>query len=140
MNAPVYVDIDQGIHKGKLKNALNEKRKKLRGFSFSINMANFEAFCRTKKLISNLFFLKSEYVHVGPTQVKCRHLISSIFYVRNFRHFLEMLEFTSLFKKKRFEINFFVQQNASKFPIFIEKENPGSFVRFSFRATLSFTL
>ena len=34
--------------------------KKLRGFSFSINMANFEAFCRTKKLISNLFFLKSD--------------------------------------------------------------------------------
>ena len=33
--------------------------KKLRGFSFSINMANFEAFCWTKKLISNLFFLKS---------------------------------------------------------------------------------
>ena len=60
MNAPVYVNIDQGIHKGKLKVARNEKRKKLSGFSFSINMANFEAFCQTKKLISNLFFLKSE--------------------------------------------------------------------------------
>ena len=60
MNAPVYVDIDQGIHKVKLKVALNEKRKKLRGFSFSINIANFEAFCWTKKLISHLFFLKSE--------------------------------------------------------------------------------
>ena len=59
MNALVYVNIDRGIHKVKLKNALNEKRKKLRGFSFSINMTNFEAFCRTKKLISNLFFLKS---------------------------------------------------------------------------------
>ena len=33
-----------GIHKGKMKVALNEKRKKLRGFSFSINIANFEAF------------------------------------------------------------------------------------------------
>ena len=61
MNALVYVDIDRGIHKGKLKNALNEKRKKLRGFSFSINMANFEAFRRTKKLISNFFFLKSDH-------------------------------------------------------------------------------
>ena len=59
MNALVYVDIDRGIHKVKLKNALNEKRKKLHGFSFSINMANFEAFRWTKKLISNLFFLKS---------------------------------------------------------------------------------
>ena len=46
----------------------------------------------------------------------------------------------SLFRKKRFEINFFVQRNASKFAIFIEKENPCSFFRFSFRATLSFTL
>ena len=52
--------IYQGIHKVKLKVARNEKRKKLSGFSFSINMANFEAFCRTKKLISNLFFLKSD--------------------------------------------------------------------------------
>ena len=46
----------------------------------------------------------------------------------------------SLFRKKRFEINFFVQRNASKFAIFMEKENPCSFFRFSFRATLSFTL
>ena len=45
----------------------------------------------------------------------------------------------SLFRKKRFEINFFVQRNASKFGIFIEKDNPCSFFRFSFRATLSFT-
>ena len=49
-------DIDRGIHKVKLKNALNEKRKKLHGFSFSINMTNFEAFGQTQKLISNLFF------------------------------------------------------------------------------------
>ena len=45
-----------------------------------------------------------------------------------------------LFRKKRFEINFFVQRNALKVAIFIEKENPGSFFRFSFRATLSFPL
>ena len=62
MNAQVYVDIDQGIHKVKIKVARNEKRKKLPGFSFSINIAKFEAFCGTKKLISNLFFLKSEQV------------------------------------------------------------------------------
>ena len=43
-------------------------------------------------------------------------------------------------QKKRIEINFFVLQNASKFAIFIEKENPCSFFRFSFRAFLSFTL
>ena len=44
MNVPVYVDIDQGIHNVKLKIARNEKQKKLRGFSFSINIENFEAF------------------------------------------------------------------------------------------------
>ena len=59
MNALVYVDIDQGIHKGKMKVALNEKRKKLRGFSFSIDIANFEAFLSVFKLTKNPFFLKS---------------------------------------------------------------------------------
>ena len=44
-----------------------------------------------------------------------------------------------LFRKKRFEINLFVQRNASKFVILIEKENPRSFFCFSFRATLIFT-
>ena len=43
MNALVYVVIDQGIHKGKMKVAWNEKWKKLHGFFF-MNIANFEAF------------------------------------------------------------------------------------------------
>ena len=38
----------------------------------------------------------------------------------------------SLFRKKRFEINFFVRRNASKCAIFIEKEKPRSFFRFPF--------
>ena len=62
MNALVYVDIDQGIYKVKLKVALNEKRKKLHGFSFSINMANSEAFWGVKKLSANLSFLKCEWL------------------------------------------------------------------------------
>ena len=59
-NALFYVDIDkdQGIYKVKLKVALNEKQKKLHGFSFSINMANFEAFWGVKKMSANLSFLK----------------------------------------------------------------------------------
>ena len=65
MNAPVYVDIDQGIHKVKLKNALNEKRKKLRRFSFSINIANFEAFLRTKKVdLKPLFSEECSFMHL----------------------------------------------------------------------------
>ena len=51
-----YVDIDQGNYKGKMKVALNEKRKTLRGISFSINIANFEAFLLVFKLTKNLFF------------------------------------------------------------------------------------
>ena len=61
-SALVYVDIDQGIYKVKLKVALNQKRKKLHGFSFSINMANFEAFWGVKKLSANLSFLKCAVV------------------------------------------------------------------------------
>ena len=45
-NLHSYVNIDQGIHKGKMKVALNEKGKKLRGFSFCINMANLKHFSR----------------------------------------------------------------------------------------------
>ena len=62
MNALVNIDIDQGIDKGKMKVALNEKRKKLRGFSFSINIANFEAFLLVFKLTKNPLFLKSGYL------------------------------------------------------------------------------
>ena len=50
MNALVYVDIDQGIHKEKMKVARNEKRKKLRGFSYYKSIANFEAFFLELKL------------------------------------------------------------------------------------------
>ena len=60
MNALVYVDIDQGIHKGKMKVPLNGKTKqKTLGFSFSINIANIEAFLLVIKLTKNFFFLKS---------------------------------------------------------------------------------
>ena len=61
IRAHFYV-IDQGIYKVKLKVALNEKRKKLHGFSFSINMANSEAFWGVKKLSANLTFLKCVYL------------------------------------------------------------------------------
>ena len=70
MNALVY-DIDQGIHKGKVKVALNEKRKKPRGFSFSINIANFEAFLSVFKLTKNPLFLKSGWVYIS----RCIYLL-----------------------------------------------------------------
>ena len=65
MNAPVNVNIDQGIHKGKLKVAQNEKRKKLSGFSFSINIANFEAFCMDKKVDLKPLFSEIVYTQMN---------------------------------------------------------------------------
>ena len=50
----------QGIHYEKIKVALNEKRKKLRGFSYYKNIANFEAFWRNKNFSKNLLFLGCE--------------------------------------------------------------------------------
>ena len=60
MNALVYVNIDQGIHKRKSKVARNEKRKKLCGFSYTLNIANFEVFRWNISLSANLLFLKSD--------------------------------------------------------------------------------
>ena len=54
---------DQGIHKGKLKVALNEKQKKLRGFSFSINIANFEGFLSVFKMTKNPLFQNNTAIH-----------------------------------------------------------------------------
>ena len=61
MNALVYVDIDQGIHKENMKVALNEKQKKLHGFSLSINIANFEAFLSVF-LVDQEPFISEEWV------------------------------------------------------------------------------
>ena len=58
MNALVYVNIDQGIHKGKMKVAQNEKRKKLLGFPFYINIGNFEAFLWNLNLSTNCLFCR----------------------------------------------------------------------------------
>ena len=51
-----YVTIDQGIHKIKMKVAWNEKRKKLHGFSFYVNIGNFEVFLWNLNLRANHLF------------------------------------------------------------------------------------
>ena len=43
-------------------------------------------------------------------------------------------------QNKQFALKFKFRRNASKFPIFIEKEKPSSFFRFAFRATFIFSL
>ena len=68
------------------------------------------------------------------------NLVLVLGYILSNFHFLS-LDRIALFRKKRFETNFFVRQNASKFAIFIEKENPlQQFFSFSFQATMIFTL
>ena len=58
-SALVYVNIDQGIHKGKSKFARIEKREKLQWFSITLNIANFEAFCWNILMSINFLFLKN---------------------------------------------------------------------------------
>ena len=80
MNVLVYGNIDWGIQKGKLKNALNEKWKKLHGFSISINIANFEVFVRTKKVdLKPLFLEESDFEY--PPHDYSDFLSSSIFFL-----------------------------------------------------------
>ena len=64
MNALVYVNIEQGIHKGKMKVAQNEKRKKLLRFSFYLNIGNFEVFLRNLNLSTKHLFWTCEGIKV----------------------------------------------------------------------------
>ena len=58
--ALVYVNIDQGIHQGKkIKKHEMKNGKSNFGFSYLLNMANFEAFFYTINLILHPDFLKS---------------------------------------------------------------------------------
>ena len=57
-------------------------------------------------LIVNVEFVLVQDPLLGPTQVKCWLLISSIFYVMNFWHFLEMLEFNLWHFWKMSEIHY----------------------------------
>ena len=71
MNALVYVNIDQGrvFISEKDKVARNDKQKKLHGFSYYKNIANFEEFWRDKNISKNLLFLGSVYptnIHILP--------------------------------------------------------------------------
>ena len=65
MNALVYVNIAQGIHKGKMKVAPNEKRKKLLGFSFYINTGIFEAFLWNLNLSTKHLFWRCDYLYTS---------------------------------------------------------------------------
>ena len=77
-----YVDVDRGIYKGKTKSGSKWKMQKILGFSFYINIANFEAFPKGKKLSSNLFFLKSE-MSLGLNKAWPSIIVLNIFGLEN---------------------------------------------------------
>ena len=58
------IDTDQGIHKVKMKFARNEKGKKLLGFSFHINIGNFEGFLWNLNLSAKHLFWRCVRVEV----------------------------------------------------------------------------
>ena len=81
MNALVYDHIDQGIHKWKMKVARNEEWKKLCGFSFHQNIANFEAFLWNLKFsVNHLFWrcdtIKKTLVEKNAIKIASRGLCS----------------------------------------------------------------
>ena len=51
-----------------------------------------------------------------------------------------VLSYGALFRNKGFLVKLKTERNDSKFAMFMEKENPRSFFRFSFRATFTFPL
>ena len=65
----------------------------------------------------------------------CTYMYVSCFGIR-----VQSLGGTTLFRNKRFALNLMPKRNASKFAIFYVWENPCSFFRFSFHATLYFYL
>ena len=85
-------DIDQGIHKGKMKVALNEKQKKLCGFSFSINIANFEALLLVFKLTKNLFFWRVQCVFYTKVELISKSTLTHFFkiFLANIWNFLKL--------------------------------------------------
>ena len=60
INALVYVNIDQGIHNGKNEICSKWKAKKLIGFSFYINIKNFEAFFQNLNLSTKHLFWRCD--------------------------------------------------------------------------------
>ena len=85
------VYVDQGIHKGKMKVAINEKRKKTTWVFISINVANFEAFFSVFKLTKNRLFLKS------VNRVNLTNIIKIFFLHNSQQHFLSSLKITYTF-------------------------------------------
>ena len=73
--------------------------------------------------------------------LKCiKHIFSFKKVEWNFKISLKILLIGILFRNKRLMLDEMLQQNTSKFAIFLEYENPYSFFHFSFCTTLFFSL
>ena len=86
-----------------------KKGKKLCGFSFSINMANFGVFCCTKKLISNLFFLKSAQYTYVPQFWQNNHIFFKISGILKVKSQVLGMIVISFFSKQQNNTNYKLQ-------------------------------
>ena len=78
------------------------------------------------------------YVCNGISISKEKHLITTSMHLYLGGHWTGRWHSTSLFRNKEFLVNLKTERNASKFAMFMEKENTRIFFRFSFRATFIF--
>ena len=98
-------------------------------------------------------FPRNQFTYHVPNLSSCRcnkgqtassaakHFSTYLLYVGCLSNYLctKVIVATSLFRKRRFALNFLFQQNASKFAIFHVQKNPCSqFFFVSFRATLPY--
>ena len=70
MNALVYVDIDQGIYKGELKNALNEKQKKTTWVFFYYKYGKFWSVLPDKKVDLKPLFSEECFTYLLPIDLQ----------------------------------------------------------------------
>ena len=92
-------------------------------FCFSISYLLYVANHRALKMEKFQIFLEGRLPKIPP-----------------FLRFYSTVIVLSLFRNKEFLVNLKTERYASKFAMFMEKENPRSFFRFSFRATFIFPL
>ena len=121
---------------------MNEKQnKKLHGFSFSKNMANFEAFLQVISSSINPLFLKIYEDIVGMENKplfmhKCRSYFTVHIELKMEKQCNKEMSArvvgagctitSTIFRNKRFMLDEMTQRNASKFAIFLEYKNPCS--------------
>ena len=101
---------------------------------------NFRHFTQRQKLMVFEIFTSLRRLLLWATPFKqiLKKLMANIYTLPKL-HFIIWFQHTALIRNMRFVLDEKLPQNASKFAILLEYENPCSFFHFSFRATLFFS-